>query len=402
MSFAGDSAQPRKSVSRRDFLAVGGLSMVGLSVAEQAAVRRARERSGDRSCILILLTGGPSQLETFDPKPDAPREVRGPLKAISTALPGVQFSECLPRLAERADRLTVLRTLHHDAAPTHETGLQLLQTGRLVTNGTQHASIGSMVSRLLGPRGKTPAHVLLPQRLSHTGVDTYRGDGGGFLGEAFEPLILAGEADAANDGSPADQLCRLKAFDDQPMAVRDAYGDSSCGRLLLEARQLVEQGVRVVTVNHFTRLEGEITWDAHADRVHAPGTLFDYRDTIGPQFDRACAALLDDLRQRGLLEDTLVVCAGEFGRTPLLNEHGGRDHWTNAWSAIMAGCGLPEGAVVGATDASASEPTDDPVDLSQLVATVYNRLRIDRSADLQDDWPITALCDAEPVSSLVS
>ncbi len=401
MSFASDSAQPRKSVSRRDFLAVGGLSMVGLSVAEQAAVRRARERSGGRSCILLLLTGGPSQLETFDPKPDAPREVRGPLKAISTSLPGVQFSECLPRLAERADRLTVLRTLHHDAAPTHEAGLQLLQTGRLVTQGTRHASVGSMVSRVLGPRGKTPAHVLLPQRLSHTGVDTYRGDGSGFLGEAFEPLIPKDEAGTASDGSPADRLCRLETFDDQPMAVRDAYGDSSCGRLLLQARQLVEQGVRVVTVNHFTRLEGQVTWDAHADPVHAPGTLFDYRDTIGPQFDRACAALLDDLRQRGLLEDTLVVCAGEFGRTPILNERGGRDHWTNAWSAIMAGCGLPEGAVVGATDASASEPTDDPVALSQLVATVYNRLRIDQSADVQDDWPITALCDAEPVSSLV-
>ncbi|MGD9855570.1 MAG: DUF1501 domain-containing protein [Planctomycetaceae bacterium] len=390
MLFGSEADQPRTSVSRRDFLAVGGLSMVGLSVAEQAAVRRARERSGGRSCILILLTGGPSQLETFDPKPDAPREVRGPLKAIATSLPGMRFSECLPRLAERADRLTVLRSLHHEAAPTHEAGLQLLQTGRLVAKGTRHASLGSMVSRLLGPRGTSPAHVLIPGRLTHTGVDTYRGDGSGFLGDAFEPILPQIPGDFVDGGSRIPEFTGFKSFDEQPIAVRDAYGDTRFGRLLLQARQLVERGVRVVTVNSFTRLDGHVTWDAHADRIHAPGTLFDHRDTIGPQFDRACAALLDDLRQRGLLEETLVVCAGEMGRTPRLNEHGGRDHWTNAWSAIMAGCGLPEGAVIGATDGIAAEPSDDPIELSRLLPTIYNRLRIDPSAGVHPDWPITA------------
>jgi len=401
MSFGTESTQPRKSVSRRDFLAVGGLSMVGLSVAEQAAVRRARERSGDRSCILILMTGGPSQIETFDPKPDAPREVRGPLKPIATAVPGVHFSECVPRLSERADRLTVPRSLYHDAAPNHETGLQLLQTGGLVSGGIRHASIGAMVSRLLGPRGKTPAHVLLPERLTQTGVETYRGDGSGFLGENFEPFIPPCDDESRLSDSPIPHIPGLTSFNDQPFAVRDAYGDSRCGRLLLQARQLIERGVRMVTVNQFTRLDGHVTWDAHADRVHAPGTLFDYRDTIGSQFDRACAALLDDLRERGLLEETLVVCAGEFGRTPRLNEHGGRDHWTKAFSAVMAGCGLPEGTVIGATDASAAEPLDDPSALPQLVATIYNRLRIDPSAELPSDWPVTALCDAPPIEHLV-
>jgi uncharacterized protein (DUF1501 family) len=391
---ASEVESSRDSVSRRDFLAVGGLSMVGLTVAEQAAVRRARERSGDRSCILVVLAGGPSQLETFDPKPDAPREVRGPLKAISTSLPGVHFSECLPRLAELADRLTVIRSLSHDAAPTHETGLQLLQTGRLVSGGTQPASIGAMLSRLLGPRSKTPAYVLLPQRLSHTGVETYRGDGSGFLGAAYEPVIpeMATRRDGADAPRPP-----LVPFEDQPIAVRDAYGDSSIGRWLLAARQLIEHGVRMVTVNHFTRLDGNVTWDAHADGGEAPATLFDYRDTIGPQFDRACAALLDDLRQRGLLEETLVVCAGELGRTPHLNARGGRDHWTNAWSAMLAGGGLPAGAVVGETDAIGGWPADAPVSLPQLAATIYHHMKLDTSGELPADWPITTLCDAKPL-----
>ncbi|MBX3438149.1 MAG: DUF1501 domain-containing protein [Planctomycetaceae bacterium] len=402
MAFASEPDQPRHSVTRRDFLAVGGLSMVGLSVAEQAAVRRARERSGDRSCILILMSGGPSQLETFDPKPDAPREIRGPLKAIATSVPGVLFSECLPRLAERANRLTVLRTLHHDAAPTHEAGLQLLQAGRLVVQGVRPASIGSMVARLLGPRGSTPPHALLPERLQDTGVAAYRGDGSGFLGDAYEPLLPELRQDLHHETVVLPTFSGLKPFDEQPIAVREAYGDSRCGRLFLQARQLVERGVRVVTVNQFTRLDGHVTWDAHADRVHAPGTLYDYRDTIGPHFDRACAALLDDLQQRGLLEKTLLVCAGEIGRAPRPNDQGGRDHWTRSWSAMMAGCGLPQGAVIGATDAIAAEPVQDPIALPQLAATVYNRLRIEQSADLPAEWPVTALCDAGPISALAS
>ena len=375
--------------------------MVGLTVAEQAAVKRARQRSGDRSCILIVMAGGPSQLETFDPKPDAPREVRGPLKAISTSMPGVHFSECLPRLAERADRLTVLRGLHHDAAPTHETGLQLLQTGRLSSQGQRFPSIGSMVSRLLGPRGRAPAHVMLPGRLTATGVETYRGDCSSFLGEDFAAVLPEHNDEQLDDDSHDGMLAELTSFGNEPRERQEAYGDSRFGRQLLLARQLIEHGVRFVTVNTFSQLEGRPTWDAHADRDQAPGTLYDYRDTIGPQFDQACAALLDDLQDRGHLEDTLVVCAGEFGRTPHLNENGGRDHWTKTWSAMMAGCGLPAGHVIGETDACAAEALDGRVELSQVAATIYNRLRIDQSADLQEDWPLDSLCDASPISSLV-
>lgn len=395
MPSASKSAEPRKSVSRRDFLAVGGLSVVGLSVAEQAALKRARERSGPRSCILIVMSGGPSQLETFDPKPDAAREIRGPLQPISTSVAGVQFSEALPQLAQRADRLTVIRSLYHEAAPIHETGLQLLQTGRLVTNGVRHPSIGAMVSRLLGPRGNTPPHVVLPRRLDETGVAMHRGDSAGFLGDDFEPVLLD-----AIDEDPGD-LCGLRRFDKHPVSLREAYGDSPAGRQFLQARQLVEQGVRFVTVNMFDRLAGRVTWDAHATPNHAPATLFDYRDTIGPQFDRACAGLLDDLKQCGLLEDTLVVCAGEFGRSPQPNEQGGRDHWTSAFSAIVAGCGIPGGQVIGATDATASEPTESPIALPQLAATIYDLLRIDRDATLPDQWPVASLSDTDPIAALV-
>lgn len=395
MAAASDSTEPQQSVSRRDFLAVGGLSVVGLSVAEQAALKRARERSGARSCILVVMSGGPSQLETFDPKPEAPRHIRGPLQAISTAVPGVAFSEGFPQLAQRADRLTIVRSLYHEEAPIHETGLQLLQTGRLVHNGVRYPSMGAMVSRLLGPRGTVPPHVLLPRPHTKTGVEMYRGDTAGFLGEDFEPVVL-GPVEKGEDSAGG-----LPAFDDQSIGVREAYGDSTAGRQLLQARQLVERGVRFVTVNMFDRLDQQRTWDAHANGPSSPGTLYDYRDSIGPQFDTACAGLLDDLQQRGLLDDTLVVCAGEFGRTPQLNEHGGRDHWTGAFSALMAGCGLAGGTVIGSTDATASAPVESPVALPQLVSTIYDLLRIDRSAVPQEDWPIATLCDDVPIAELV-
>src|SRR5690606_7700258 len=189
-----------------------------------------------------------------------------------------QFSEGLPQLARRADRLTVVRSFFHEAAPIHETGLQLLQTGRLVTNGVRYPSMGTMVARLLGGRGSMPAHVLLPRPHQQTGVEMYRGDGAGFLGDDFAPWML--EADVGDSpGDPPPARAALPAFEDQPIAVRERYGDSRSGRQLSQARQLIERGVRFVTVNMFDRLEHQVTWDAHAGGA-SPGTLFDYRDSI--------------------------------------------------------------------------------------------------------------------------
>lgn len=395
-------------VSRRDFLRVGGLSVVSLSVAEQAALARRGGAEG-RSVILLLMSGGASQLETFDPKPEAASGVRGPLKAIATRVPGVLFSEGLPRLAERAGRLSIVRSLNHSATPIHETGLQLLQTGRLASGGQDFPSFGSVTSRVLGPGRPVPAAVVLPRRIDATGVNVGRGQGAAFLGSEFEPTEINGQVPEVfrvdqGSGSPA-ALPGLKedVFASESETTRRAYGETRFGRLCCRARQMVERGVAVVTVNLFDRLHGQVTWDAHAAGEAAPGTLFDYRDTLCPQFDQATSALLDDLQGRGLWEDTLVVASGEFGRTPKLNSGGGRDHWTGAWSAMLAGGAVPGGQVVGATDASAGSVTDSPVDPAELTATIYRHLGIDPRMQLVVEGGSTMpLIEADPVEALIS
>jgi hypothetical protein len=374
--------------------------MVGLSVAERAAVLRAQERSGPRSVVLVVMNGGPSHLETFDPKPDAPTTIRGPLKAIATAIPGVHFSESLPRLAHRADRFAVIRSLHHDAAPIHEVGHQVLYSGRLPAKGVAAPSLGSAASRLLGPRGDAPAYVMLPGPVSGSGVSVPCGGGAGWLGDEYQPVVFGGpsDGDVADDGAHEMAL----SFDAQPAAVREQYGETSFGRRLWQSARLVEAGVRVVTVNLCPKLDGEITWDAHAHKTAAPATLFDYRDTLGPQFDRACSALLDDLHARSLLRETLVIATGEFGRTPHLNATGGRDHWPHCWSALVAGGGVPGGLVVGASDARGEFPHEHPVALPQLVATAYQALRVDPRATVAVDGAERVLLDADPVAELAA
>jgi len=396
--------QRRRPVSRRGFLAVGGMAMVGLSLAEQAAVAKAQRRSGQRSVVFVLMNGGPSQLETFDPKPDAPGNIRGPLRAIATAVPGVHFSEGLPLLARRADRFAVIRSLFHDAAPIHETGHQLLYSGRLPSRGCEPASLGSATARLLGQRAGAPPYVLLPGPVADLGVRAALTPGPGWLGADYAPHLIAPRpaatpsAESEADAEPGEPL--IPEFDSESADIREEYGETAFGRSLWQAARLVERGVRVVTVNLCPRLHGERTWDAHADKRTAPATLFDYRDTIGPQFDRACAALLDDLGTGGLLDDTLVVCTGEFGRTPWLNAAGGRDHWTHCWSALIAGGGVAGGQVIGATDARGRGIIDQPVSLGELVASAYHSLRIDPRAPVTLGERAERLLDADPVTEL--
>ena len=394
-------------VSRRDFLRVGSLGVVGLSVAEQAARAEAAGAFGHRRCILLLMTGGPSQLETWDPKPEAPGAIRGPLRAIPTAVPGVCFSEGLPRLAERADRFAVLRTLCHDAAPIHETGLQLLQTGRLSSRGSLFPSFGSVVAEAMPPERDRPAYVILPGPLEETGVRISRGQGPGFLGSECDPLAVDGKLpDVLRRPATASDGAALPLLDDdvfagEPDAVRRGYGDSRFGRLCCRARQLVERDVRVVTVNLFDRLQDTLSWDAHAAPPGAPATLLDYRDRLCPEFDRAVACLIDELAARGLLEDTLVVATGEMGRAPRLNSSGGRDHWTQAWSALVAGGTTPGGLVLGATDAHAAVPTERPISLPELTATIYRHLGIDPGSLMStDDGRQLPLVNAKPIAEL--
>ena len=410
----------RNTVSRRDFLRVGSLSVVGLSLAEQRALASARAAADGHSCILILMSGGPSQLETFDPKPDAPAWIRGPSRSIQTAIPGIHLNESLPKLAEQMQRFSLVRTLHHTAAPVHETGLQLLQTGRLVNRTGVWPAVGSVVSHLHGDRGRVPAFITLPGLLSRTGLSASRGQTAGLLGETHDPVTVAGQESLAADIPPGqqpqaphdDRAARNPAsgldarmagisVNDEPESVRRAYGNNRFGRLCLQARRLVECGARFVTINLFDELAGRVTWDCHGHPHAAPATLFSYRDLLCPQFDRAVSALLDELDQRGLLKHTLVAATGEFGRTPKVNTNVGRDHWPGAWSALVAGGGTVPGQIIGETDAHAEFPQQRPVHVGELVASMYRSLGIDHTQELPAGEDNTfRLCEHEPIAEL--
>lgn len=403
--------QVGENVSRRDFLRLGGLGVLGLSVAEQRARAEANGK-GLRRCIFLLLTGGPSQFETFDPKPAAPAEIRGPFKSIASATAGLHFCETLPLLAQGSERFALVRSLFHDAAPIHETGQQLIQTGRLVRGDLVPPSLGSIVSRLLGSRNDLPAYAVLPRPLGDSGVAIWQGQRAGDLGVDFEPWLAmeneCGMTTAIQNSEfriPNSDSARMTAaanWQSEPEQYRRIYGDSDFGRACLAARRLVEQGVRFVTVNMFDRLSGQRTWDCHANESWAPAKLGDYRDSICPDFDRTVSALLDDLQQRGLLDETLVVAVGEFGRSPRVTSSGGRDHWPGVWSALLAGGGIKGGQVLGASDARGMFPADRPVSCGELAATILHTFGIDLTTrlSLPQGGEIT-LAEAEPIKELV-
>lgn len=376
------------TVSRREFLYVGGMGTLGLSLSEAAAQARGAAVQR-RHIIFVMMSGGPSQLDTFDPKPEAPAHVRGPCRAISTAVPGLWLSESLPQLAQRANQFALIRSLYHDYAPIHETGQQLLQCGRVAERGVQFPHFGAVVARtwsttLGGRRYSAPANIVVPGRLSDTGWHGHSGQSGGLWGDDWNPL----------------EVSEVTPLRPEPEALKRRYGNSVFGTRLLQSRQLVERGARIVTVNLFDRLAGELTWDAHGDTV-GPATVFDYRDTLVPQFDQAMAALLDDLQSRGLLNDTLVVATGEFGRTPRINDRGGRDHWTDCWSALVAGGGIRGGTVLGASDSTGSAPIDRPVRPEELTSTFLAWFGVEGSKVLLDQPNASGpLLPVEPLHEL--
>jgi uncharacterized protein (DUF1501 family) len=418
-------------LTRREFLRAGalGAGTLGLSLADLA---RADSTGGHTSCILLFLVGGPGQLDTWDPKPDAPSDVRGPFRPIRTAVPGMDVAEPFPLMAPLARHYAIVRTLHHDHAPIHETGQQLVQTGRLAQGGVEHPHYGAVVSRLCGPRARgVPPWVVLPSPVGNTGVRVGHGQTAGHLEAAHGPLVLRGDPAglgddrallaavddarraldaAAPDGDAGEGYERLlsvparRAFDlaAEPDALRRRYGDHTFGRSCLLARRLVEGGVRLVTVNMFETVFNQLTWDCHADGGALATTLDDYRDILCPMFDQAYSALLEDLLGRGLLENTLVLAMGEFGRTPHLNPRGGRDHWPGCWSVLLAGGGVRGGQVVGSSDSVGGEPRDRPVTPAELAATVYSALGLDPRTTLPgaDGTPLP-LADASPVAGLL-
>lgn len=372
---ANQASLDRDGVSRRDFLRAGtvGAGALGLSLAESGAA----PAGDDVRLIFLCLVGGPGQLDTWDPKPDAPAAVRGPFRPIRTRVPGVTLSELFPRMANQADQYAIVRSVHHEAAPIHETGQQLLQTGRLGRDGVDHPHVGAVVSHLRGPVGDgVPPFVVLPGPIGNTGVSVSHGQGAGYLGVRHEPFT------AARAGSAAPACREAFDLDREDPTLRDRYGRGRFGENCLRARRLVERGVRCVTVNMYDTVFGEPTWDCHADSHALPATLDDYRASVCPKFDQAFTALLADLHLRGLLGRTLVVAGGEFGRTPHLNSRGGRDHWPGVWSMLFAGGGIRGGQVVGSSDRLGGEPRDRPATAADVTATIYHALGIDRSTPL--------------------
>jgi uncharacterized protein (DUF1501 family) len=441
-------------LSRREFLRVGALTAgaAGLSLADLGWLQGAGSPGKDINCIILFLIGGPSQLDTWDPKPLAPEDIRGPFRPIATNVPGIQISEHFPLMARMADRYAILRSVHHDSAPIHETGHQLMQTGRLFQGGQEFPHYGSVVSHLRGPRARgTPPFAILPGPIASTGVSVSHGQSAGFLGAEHDPVFplqstndlvirpSAAESTGGLDptylqnrnaivnaldqaecaverlasegklGTASEQAFASICSPGSKMAVdltrenddlRRQYGMNTFGQSCLLARRLIEQGVRLVTVNMFDTVFNDITWDCHADGGSLPTTLEDYRDTLCPMFDWAYTALLEDLSQRGLLEQTLVIAMGEFGRTPQLNPRGGRDHWPGVWSILFAGVGVQGGQVIGSSDALGGEPKDRPISPQEVAASIYHGLSIDPKIRLQAENQSSPLADAEPIAEL--
>jgi len=272
-----------------------------------------------------------------------------------------------------------------------------------------------------------PPFVVLPALLGNTGISVSHGQGAGALGASHEPFVPRADHDQllrgdhllfasdilqriydASAGHPP-TLRRLlsqarRAFDlsAEKDEVRSRYGSNTFGQSCLLARRLIEHGVRLVTVNMFDTVFDSITWDCHADAGALPTTLDDYRDILCPMFDQAYTALLDDLAERGLLETTLVVAMGEFGRTPRLNPRGGRDHWPGVWSILFAGGGVTGGQIVGSSDRIGSEPRDRPVTPAEVAATIYHALGIDNRTLIPGlDGQLTPLITASPIAELL-
>jgi hypothetical protein len=420
-------------LTRRDFLHAGTLPLLGLGLPALQALsaKGAVAKDKDVNCIMLFLVGGPSQLDTWDMKPDAPPEIRGPFGPIPTKVPGVQISEVFPRMAGLMDKVSLVRSTFHQATAVHDTGHQMMQTGRLFTGGIEHPHVGCVLAKLKGPRNDTPPHVLIPKPIGPTGGNMPHGQSAGYLGKTFDPFVLNADPNDKNfkvpDLLPPDYVTAVretrrrslreaidhsvKAFESSPDAklldanfdqayklmsskaareafdlsgesdvTRDRYGRTRFGQSCLLARRLIERGVRFVTVNMFETVFNEITWDIHGSAPFSP--IECYKNEVGPNFDNAFCSLIEDLSSRGMLENTMVVAFGEFGRTPKVNPAGGRDHHPGCWTSIFAGGPIQGGRVVGASDEIGYAPKDRPTTTGEIAATVFQGLGISLDTEL--------------------
>ncbi len=446
-----------RSLGRRRLLQIGGLGCLGLNLARlfradeaRAAVPHAPKRI--QSCILLFYYGGPSHLDTWDPKPDAPAEVRGQFRPIATRVPGVRVCEHLPRCARIMDRLAVVRSLHHPMRNHNAAAVEAL-CGRsplkgdlelLADDGNSFPCYGAVLSTLRPGRRDVPGHVALPHVM--TNVVQLPGQAGGFLGAAAnpfqvnrdpnDPAFRVDELDLPADlplarledrrsllalvdahGRRAERQARRRAMtvyqerafnllrseklrrafdlareDDR---LRERYGRTKLGQSLLLARRLVEAGVRLVNVNDKVTNGQTANWDSHENNF---GRL---KNDLLPPADQAFSALVEDLDARGLLDSTLVIALAEFGRTPKINPSAGRDHWPDCYSMVLAGSGVRGGLVYGSSDKIGAYPATDPVGTGDLAATLFWRFGLDPTTEIRDltGRPYRA-ADGEPVQRL--
>jgi hypothetical protein len=427
-------------LSRRSFLQVGALAVGGLTLGNLLRARADQVAAGkqtrDTSVILIWKGGGPSHIDTWDLKPNAPAEYRGEFKPIDTNIPGIQVSEHLPMSARQMDKFSILRSVTHPDAG-HESASHFLLTGYKPTNdipAQEMPSYGSIVAKQCGARqAGLPAYIAVPR--------APRSSAAGYLGVAYNPFAVGSDPNDANfsvrnltlpNGLPlarmegrkkllesldgfhrdADRTGLMdgldafthKAFDmiTSPAAQRafdmnreadksrERYGRTSMGQSMLLARRLIEAGVTFVTVDAGG-------WDTHANNFE------ELKKRKLPQFDQAYSALLEDLSDRGQLANTLVMVLGEFGRTPRVNKDAGRDHWPGALSVLMAGGGLKGGQAIGVSDARGEYPKERPLSPEDVLSTMYYTLGVDQNVEFMNEAqrPLKILNSGEPIRELV-
>lgn len=453
-------------VNRREMLRVGGLGACGLSMPSllNAAADPAAEPVGGsfgraKRCIVLFLLGGPPQHETWDPKPDAPAEVRGEFSPIDSATPGLRVGELMPLTAKLTDRIAVLRAVSTADNAHSSSGYWMLtgyphapmnQENALHGPPNDWPCVGAVVRHLRGDTASLPGAVRLPEEIWNTGHIVWPGQDAGWLGDNADPWLLTCDPnkpdfkipdlslpgdipalrferrrsllasvnrhlDAVNRGHTVERWSGLqrKAFDllsssdarrafdihAEPVATRERYGKNRFGQSVLLARRLVEAGVSLVQVN-WTRWDDDDAvapaWDNHADNAKRLKTV------LMPPMDLAYSALLEDLEQRGMLDDTLVVWIGEFGRTPKINARGGRDHWGHVFSAALAGGGVQGGTVHGISDSQGAYPASGRVEPQDITATIFHCLGYRAGTEIHDQLgrPMV-ISQGEPIGDIL-
>jgi len=421
-------------LTRRQALVAGGLGTIGLSLPQLLRAESQARSSGEKSIILVMPWGGPSQHDTFDPKPDAPAEVRSIFQPIATRTVGLRIGEHLPQLAARSDRFAVLRAVSHHIG-THNPATHLALTGHLPTVINQELTkaaradfptMGSVLAKIRPSPGALPSYVQLPLPMIDNGAFS-PGQNAGFLGTAFDPLVVTQDPKSGTfsvlGASPSTEVgqdrfdsrrdllkqldayatsmsnavavqdmnvCYTRAYNllrsaasqqafdlsHEPDRVRDRFGRNRLGQSVLAARRLVEAGIRLVLVADTTEnTNGK--WDTHSG--YAKDLHLRIRES-----DQALSALLDDLSVRGLLGTTIVAWMGEFGRTPKVKPDGGRDHWPACYSALLAGGGIQGGRVLGSSDSLGAHPRDGRVGPEDILTTFYHLLGVPSTAEVYD------------------